>query len=226
MRLRGKPCLRCGSAKKKCTFQIPCARCAQRGLQCDYGDSHVPTAQEFMDMGVPTSVELIESVNLSAIAVSEVPRNVQDLGNARDQTPSTLRRLPTRRPLSYADVGLWSKWTTKDENFPVHTFSNELALQSTPEQMRRVRFSNPITQNNANHIIRILECMPYMMLRRETFPAFIHSYKGVQNSLPEPLLTCMDISQLFTSRRKSNNSLIWRTCQAELFRLRNSAVSA
>lgn len=65
----------------------------------------------------------------------------------------------------------------------------------------------------ASHIVQTLRAFPIMMLRKETFPPFIHpcSY----GSLPEPLASCMSIAQIFSSRTVETSPFVWRTIRAE-----------
>lgn len=78
----------------------------------------------------------------------------------------------------------------------------------------------PQAHYNANIIIQSLRCLPTMMLRRETFPWFIHPHsqlllKPSRSSLPEALSTCMSIAQMFASRTPETNSFLWRAVKVE-----------
>lgn len=78
----------------------------------------------------------------------------------------------------------------------------------------------PLSQENlasrhaANLISRIVGAFPQMMLRRHTFPPFIHPYWN-KASVPENLANCMSIAQLFVSRKADTRSFLWRTIDAE-----------
>lgn len=57
---------------------------------------------------------------------------------------------------------------------------------------------------NAGLVLQSLRSLPTMMLRRETFPWFIHAHCYPRNptglALPDPLVFCMATAQMFTSR--------------------------
>jgi hypothetical protein len=73
-----------------------------------------------------------------------------------------------------------------------------------------------------------LPCMlasyPAMMLRKETFPPFIHCVRGSESrhsnkSLPESLVNCMTIAQMFVTRGKETSKFMWRTIRMEQERI-------
>ncbi|KAK1634171.1 hypothetical protein BDP81DRAFT_463221 [Colletotrichum phormii] len=53
-----------------------------------------------------------------------------------------------------------------------------------------------------------------MMLRRSTFPPFIHQYQD-KSHLPEPLANCMGIAILFASRNADTSPFLWQSIQRE-----------
>ncbi|KAF2805755.1 uncharacterized protein BDZ99DRAFT_524706 [Mytilinidion resinicola] len=68
----------------------------------------------------------------------------------------------------------------------------------------------------SHFLIRIIRSYPEMMLRRETFPPFIHpQYRTVGGFLPETLANCMSVAQMFTTRTKESKGFMWRTIQME-----------
>jgi hypothetical protein len=74
-------------------------------------------------------------------------------------------------------------------------------------------------------LMQILKSFPKMMLRRETFPPFIHAHCTsadlVSNSseLIEPLANCMTVAQLFYSATGSSRKLVWRMIRMEIERV-------
>lgn len=66
----------------------------------------------------------------------------------------------------------------------------------------------------ARLVYQMVISFPQMMLRRQTFPPFIHPHWQDQY-LPEALATCMSIAQLFASRTPETQSFLWRTIDAE-----------
>lgn len=66
----------------------------------------------------------------------------------------------------------------------------------------------------ATLISRIIGAFPRMMLRRQTFPPFIHPHWHL-DAIPEKLATCMSISHMFVSRTQESRAFLWRTIEAE-----------
>ncbi|KAF2122558.1 hypothetical protein BDV96DRAFT_2257 [Lophiotrema nucula] len=89
-----------------------------------------------------------------------------------------------------------------------------------------IKTYKPHAQHNANLIIQALRALPTMMLRRNTFPWFIHSHAHLlsnppKTSLPEALSTCMSISHMFASRMPETRPFLWCTIRAEYRRFIN-----
>jgi len=84
-----------------------------------------------------------------------------------------------------------------------------------------------IQQTYTKMIIDMIHAYPRMMIRRETFPPFVHAYlspcdpKDNQNRLPESLMNCVGISQLFTARNEDTRSFVWATIRAEMRQFKN-----
>ena len=58
-----------------------------------------------------------------------------------------------------------------------------------------------------------------MMLRKETFPPFIHSSYCLHGEMPKALVNCMSIVQMFSTRTSASNEFVWRTIRMEQERL-------
>ncbi|KAK1473188.1 hypothetical protein CTAM01_16198 [Colletotrichum tamarilloi] len=72
-----------------------------------------------------------------------------------------------------------------------------------------IKEPKPAANGSANMIKQALRSYPEMMLRRSTFPPFIHQYQD-KSHLPEPLANCMGIAILYSKRD------IFASIQAEL----------
>ncbi|KIM97235.1 hypothetical protein OIDMADRAFT_168993 [Oidiodendron maius Zn] len=84
--------------------------------------------------------------------------------------------------------------------------------------LEHVRILDPVAQHGATLVMQALRAIPEKMLRRETFPPFIHPHPHRQ-ALPEPLAICMRIAQIFATRTLDIRSFIWRTIKAEQARV-------
>jgi len=122
--------------------------------------------------------------------------------------------------------GSWCSWMRGNlslavvtENSSVTSNSNVLALlQSGPTH----------AQHNADLIIQSLRSIPTMMLRRETFPWFIHPHSQLLSestgaALPEALSNCMSIAQMFASRTPETRYFFRQTIGTEYRRFISEA---
>jgi hypothetical protein len=99
---------------------------------------------------------------------------------------------------------------------------------STPETARPLvprSMKKDGAQMSAFFLSRILSSYPEKMMRKETFPAFIHprcfSFRPRENDpLPEALVNCMSLAQMFNGRTKETSKLVWRMIRMEIERLR------
>jgi hypothetical protein len=65
---------------------------------------------------------------------------------------------------------------------------------------------------------------PRMMTRRETFPPFVHAHSPAgddTNNLPDHLINCMGIAQLFTVCNDDTRVFVWSTIREEMRRFNN-----
>lgn len=113
----------------------------------------------------------------------------------------------------------WCTWTRQGVDLSV--MSEKPVVQPYSNFLAILQEDRPHAQHSANVIIQSLRSLPTMMLRRETFPWFIHQHPQPLSKptsvppLPEALSTCMSISQMFASRTPETNSFLWRTIKAE-----------
>ncbi|KAK1540316.1 hypothetical protein CPAR01_06305 [Colletotrichum paranaense] len=77
-----------------------------------------------------------------------------------------------------------------------------------------IKEPKPAANSSANMIKQALRSYPEMMLRRSTFPPFIHQYQD-KSHLPEPLANCMGIAILFVSRNPDTSSFLWQSIRKE-----------
>ncbi|KAJ2977656.1 hypothetical protein NQ176_g4250 [Zarea fungicola] len=71
----------------------------------------------------------------------------------------------------------------------------------------------------------ILRSYPYMMLRRNSLPPFVHSFifshaeNGVGKPQQQALITCVGLVQLFKNRSDLNKSMVWKLIKLEQDRI-------
>ncbi|KAE9373811.1 hypothetical protein N431DRAFT_544662 [Stipitochalara longipes BDJ] len=84
-------------------------------------------------------------------------------------------------------------------------------------------YSDPVQRNSAATLARFLTCYPTMMLRRETFPSFIHPQcvpgDEINPPLLHPLAKCMEIARAFKDRTPENSEMVWMAIKVEQERL-------
>jgi hypothetical protein len=69
-------------------------------------------------------------------------------------------------------------------------------------------------QHSADLIVEALYAIPDQMLRRETFPPFIHPHWS-HPALPESLAVCMNLANIYSSRAPELRAFLWRTILTE-----------
>jgi hypothetical protein len=92
-----------------------------------------------------------------------------------------------------------------------------MALRQHPDCLTRRPVPKPTSQPIVRLIVQTLRSYPIMMLRRETFPPFIHPQWQSQSvpALPVPLANCMSIAQLFASRTLETKPFLWNLILTE-----------
>ncbi|EED19840.1 conserved hypothetical protein [Talaromyces stipitatus ATCC 10500] len=102
------------------------------------------------------------------------------------------------------------------------TLSGPAQPYERPESnfLARLPISDPVSHFIATSVIQMIRTYPLMMLRTETLPSFIHGHwyrpsGGIEPSLPEPLVNCMGIAQIFASHNTESKPFLWRIVKIE-----------
>ena len=104
-------------------------------------------------------------------------------------------------------------------------YSAELSIPMTVSRQQNACVLKPyllqdaVAQHSAKYIVQTLRAYPRMMLRKSTFPPFIHPHW--HGHLPAPLANCMSIAQMFSTRTADTSPFVWRTIMMEQQRLAN-----
>lgn len=120
--------------------------------------------------------------------------------------------LPTHLP--------WSAQSPPDGRLSALTGPTHVTERLYSDFLVPVPISDPVSKFTANVVMEMLCAFPQMMLRRETFPPFIHGHwycpsGSMASALPKPLVNCMGLAQVFASHNLETRSFLWRTVREE-----------
>ena len=128
--------------------------------------------------------------------------------------------LPSTPTDNYAlEIGTWQTRTTPDW-FPMS--GNMFFAPAEDGILTRLSISDPVAQHNATLVMQALRAFPRMMLRKPTFPPFIHSYCHLY-PLPEALANCMSIAHIFVSPSAETRPFLWQSIKREQQRFLDEA---
>lgn len=115
----------------------------------------------------------------------------------------------------------WCGWMRR--GVALSGLTENTLLQSNVNPAATLQPERPIALYNANLVIQSLRSFPAMMLRRETFPWFIHRQSQLLSmssptALPEALSDCMSIAQMFALRTPETRPFIWQAIRTQYMR--------
>lgn len=110
--------------------------------------------------------------------------------------------------------------TARDDSFQALSGPANLDPEPNPAILARLRISDPVSQRSTTLLLQALRALPRMMLRRQTFPPFIHPHwhrpsTATRTAVPEPLANCMSVAHIFASSTFETKPFLWRTIRAE-----------
>ena len=167
-----------------------------------------------MDFTFPHTLEVIESQNFPKNQLQAL--DFDEFLHCEDDTTSQ-RQLPRDFLVATQEehdrqTASWCKWMRGD-------FSIAAVTDNDPAKFQSIVYSGrPHAQHNADLIVQALRSFPTMMLRKETFPWFIHprSYiSPTDTTVPKALSSCMAISQVFISRTPETLQFLRQSIGAE-----------
>ncbi|KZL86511.1 hypothetical protein CI238_05857 [Colletotrichum incanum] len=235
-RVRPRPCQECSTAKCKCSLQPRCARCTKKGLDCVYPETasqvtegHVTaspvqyssaletsSSQSFVRTDTPSLLLNDQPPWDSSIQSIDPDDSAMLFGGSTDSGLDFVYGLETlSHTVNVTDMRLAPEAyqlimsSCINNNKSVASFTTETSFP-----LNSVRTVNPVAENSANLIRRALRSYPQMMIRRSSFPPFIHPYQD-KSHLPEPLANCMSIAVLFASRNRDTRPFLWKTIRDE-----------
>ena len=207
-RRRPKACSACNTAKAKCSFQDPCARCSSKGLSCFYGHAGQSaleaSSRACVGLGLispssqrPASTEAISSLNVAELFgdQSTLLDGFDDFSNTSLDLPeddfAAALAIPNISGPIVESSSMSNTLSLPDDVVDLYSLDPSLydamnAIQH-PEWLNTVPSPEPLGQQAAHHILRALCAVPGQMLRRETFPPFVHPHWH-QKTMPESLV--------------------------------------
>lgn len=113
-----------------------------------------------------------------------------------------------------------SALTVRDENLSTLSKNAHTFQRSSSNFLAQLPISDPVSQFIATSVLEMIRTYPLMMLRAETLPSFIHGHwyrqsNTIQSSMPEPLVNCMGIAQIFASHSTESKHYLWHLVKME-----------
>ena len=139
-----------------------------------------------------------------------------------DHTSDKLQFLADASMIPYDNpaqqLGSWCSWMRPEATLSIMNENPMTRKHSASLAIFQLEY--PHAQHSADLIIQSLRSFPTMMLRKETFPWFIHHHSHLLSQTaaatqPEALSTCMSVAQMFASRTFETKPFIWRTIKNE-----------
>lgn len=183
------------------------------GSWMDFADSHglVPDA---MDLPIETpSLDENDSINLGPqLAAPPLPPLAIDMPSL--ETNSQHTSSPSRSSENGSVPAHLSLSLMEEQPSGQRCFQYMLTPISAPTDLTHLRQGNPVLKHAATLIMHMSCSFPQMMLRRATFPPFIHPRRH-EAALPDKIAGCMAVAQLFVARTPETRGFLWRTIFAE-----------
>ncbi|VUC29123.1 unnamed protein product [Clonostachys rosea] len=236
---RPKPCDGCSLAKTKCSLDEPtCHRCRSKDLRCVYGAKLLeelfqnPDLQHGIPSGSPSDLHF-EQMPTAGDPPANLTGTLDPLPgfNSHPTLPESSWPFASSHISNIQESVTESTRITSESLQSLVIFPlNEIApTQPTeavdePATLKALKQPNPEAEASATIIMHCIRSYPQMMLRRQTFPPFIHPHWHTEK-LPENLVNCMSIAQLFVTRTPENSPFLWRTIDNEVGRFENEAES-
>ncbi|KAL5398664.1 hypothetical protein PMIN03_012753 [Paraphaeosphaeria minitans] len=218
-RVRRRSCRACKAAKVKCSFQSCCTRCAAKGLDCVYErtstvGSVAPSSRQMSSDPLMEPVEFrIPEFLETGLPDVEPTQELPFLASHHSMVITTSS--PNIGTMTHLDdVGVLPSLWDVTLDFPMSSWSMRACDDTEkPGFLTRICRSDPYAQHSADIIMEALYAIPNQILRRETFPPFIHPHWHLP-ALPEPLAVCMQLADMY-ARAPEIRDFVWRCILAE-----------
>ncbi|KAL6892168.1 hypothetical protein GGI43DRAFT_425115 [Trichoderma evansii] len=230
---RPRSCRRCYASKTRCSLARPqCSRCHAQGVECLYegpiqpeltGDQPMLQQQKSnlttgLSQNITFALDTLSSdYTTDAYNTSSSSSNAQRSTNGWNANYSNSEKTPF-----FNHTNQWQPAPNFNSSDP----DEDDGVQSrTPIELMHTCQVYSTSKFAASLLSRAISAFPQMMLRRQTFPPFIHAHWHLP-SLPETLANCMSIAQLFATRTAETRPFLWRTIGTEVKRLQDEVETA
>lgn len=218
-RHRQKSCRSCSLAKTKCSFHPRCTRCVAKGLECTYD------RQSAAQKAKPSTLDVSPVLPIWPLSPNddhafEFPHDASMVDLSDLLTVPGLDTPETSNDTDGNDLPLLNDADNTALELSSF-FANSAYMLSAPVEggfLARLPVSNSISQHSATVVMQALRAFPQMMLRKPTFPPFIHPHCHCY-PLPKPLAHCMSIAHIYVSSSVETRPFLWHSIKQEQQRI-------
>ena len=151
--------------------------------------------------------------DLQALDCFTTPESDQVSFDFNDLLVDTISPMTTDPTTNYLDMSWFNISNDMQINMPMQSLSAKGDLTRVSTRLSSLQYASRV-------IMQMLYAFPQMMLRRQTFPPFVHPHWH-QKHLPETLSNCMSIARLFAARTAETESFLWKMISTEEERFRD-----
>ncbi|KAI1332103.1 hypothetical protein F5Y16DRAFT_394805 [Xylariaceae sp. FL0255] len=187
---RKRSCKHCHVAKSKCTFETPCARCAAKGLDCEY-ERPINEIQIATSPSSHTSASTEQQDTSMSEASEPSPASTADTA----PTPSSINaELMANRQPHFAKL----PEAVLKQLPPPARLPMPLPLLKPARKATEIH-ADSTQKVSAAILLDLFRALPQMMSKRDTLPLYIHGQWN-RPELPSPVVQCVQLCQLFLQR--------------------------
>ncbi|EHK20645.1 uncharacterized protein TRIVIDRAFT_69347 [Trichoderma virens Gv29-8] len=231
---RPRACLGCHTSKIKCSLAKPqCSRCQAQGLDCTYDrpmrrpltvDASIIDGQQSnhtsADNLPPSEPHIIETFHSATTPLA----NEISAFNTTREVDECAPSCPSGSKLT-SSATIPSAGQPIVESVPLTAYRSDLLDSSSSMALENIHPGSLSSNFAVDQLTHAIHAFPQMMMRRQTFPPFIHAHWHMPE-MPETLANCMSIAQIYATRTPETRPFLWRMIGAELQRFQGEAQSA
>lgn len=190
--------------------------------------SNSPSNEHLFDRGFPLGSALTSGITGLGLDLSDGLEESGYCSRGSSSLVAATRCLPhnsfidlfPQREHRCESAVIWSCWTNRDDYMISRTSRDTSLSPSDATSIARIKMSDSVAQNNTTVILQALHSYPQMLIRRETFPPFIHPKWDEISASAEAissksLSTCMSIAKSFYSIPLGARTGMWDIIRSE-----------